>query len=208
MVPAKQRVGGGVGRGRGPSAFLEGGTLPPERPGSRPRRIPAARSGELPHRTKRRGNGPVRRTQGAPSGSTVRRIPQRTRGRWRRPLAAARRRREMCLWTIPRYSPSRERATARRHALPRRNAGAACNRSADEPEKESSRRHRSPPRTLFFPLLVLCVRGPSGALRKHPRSALFPLRCKPRNVVQRGVPGPATPVCTAWFWHTRCRARP
>jgi hypothetical protein len=47
------------------------------------------------------------------------RLLEKTRGRWRRRQGAARTRRERCLRKIPRYSPLRELATARRQALPR-----------------------------------------------------------------------------------------
>jgi hypothetical protein len=47
------------------------------------------------------------------------RLLKKTRGKWRRPPAAARTRRERCLWKSPRYSPLRELATARRQAVQR-----------------------------------------------------------------------------------------
>jgi hypothetical protein len=203
----------GWGCGRGPSAFFEGGTMPPERPGSQPSPIPAARSCELPDRAKGGGDVPVRRTHrrslqrngqagswkrraagggdgrlrrvhggkgvrgrfrdthrceslrrhdggprratdskppgasrhrspprdlvdsrtartveatsrsggrtGAPSSSTGRQAPGKTRGRWRRRQAAAGTWRERCPRKIPRYSPLRKLATARRRASPR-----------------------------------------------------------------------------------------
>jgi hypothetical protein len=58
---AKRRVSIGVGCGRGPSAFLREAQMPPERPGSQPSPIPAARSRGVPDRTNDGGNVPVRR---------------------------------------------------------------------------------------------------------------------------------------------------
>jgi hypothetical protein len=56
---------------------------------------------------------------------------KKTRGRWRRRQGAARTRRERCLWKIPRYSPLRELATARRQTLPREEPAAwSATRSA------------------------------------------------------------------------------
>jgi hypothetical protein len=119
-MEAKRRVGTGVGCGRGPSAFFEGDTNAVGAPRSQPSPIPAARSRGLPDRTKGGGDVPVRRThRRSPPAHRRGRFLEKTRGRWRRRQGAARGRRERCLRKIPRYSPLRELATARRQALPR-----------------------------------------------------------------------------------------
>jgi hypothetical protein len=59
---------------------------------------------------------------------------KKTRGRWRRPPAAARRRRERCLCRIPRYSPLRKLATARRQASHAADRRRCLQRICAEPE--------------------------------------------------------------------------
>jgi hypothetical protein len=60
-------------------------------------------------------------------------------GSWKRRAAGGgvgrvqRVRRERCLRKVPRYSPLRELATARRQALPRRTLSVVCNQICDEP---------------------------------------------------------------------------
>jgi hypothetical protein len=81
---------------------------------------PDARSCGLPDRTKGGGDGPLRRThQRFLRARQQGRLLEKTRGRWRRRQGATRRRQERCLRKIPRYSPLRKLATARRWALPR-----------------------------------------------------------------------------------------
>jgi hypothetical protein len=117
-VEAKWRVGRGVGCGRGHPRFLREAPMPPERPRGQPSPIPAARSRELSRRTKGGGNAPSGGRTGAPASATARQAPEKTRGRWRHRQGAARTRRERCLRKIPRYSPLRELATARRQVFP------------------------------------------------------------------------------------------
>jgi hypothetical protein len=94
--------------------------------GRHPRRrsIPGASRHRYPPRDRvnsrtheRWSDVPVQRThrRSLPARAGGRRL-KKTRGRWRRPPAAARRQRERCPCRIPRYSPLRKLATARRQA--------------------------------------------------------------------------------------------
>jgi hypothetical protein len=70
------RVGRGVGCGRGPSAFFEGGTMPPERPGASRHRSPrrAIPWTPGPHERWRQRPGPAY-APAPPFGSTARQAP-------------------------------------------------------------------------------------------------------------------------------------
>jgi hypothetical protein len=107
---------------------------------------------------------------GAPPGSTARQAPGKDARQVEASAGAARTRRERCLRKIPRYSPLRKLATARRRALPRDGLGSvACNQICDEPLFSPRPPRENSPGPGCTPGLIgaLCGSDPAPRFRRQ-----------------------------------------